>query len=357
MITGSHNPSNYNGFKILSKEESYYGKKIISLSKIKRIKKLKGQINNYNIKNTYIRELVNAIKDIKENLKVVWDAGNGSTGELLTKLVKHIPGKHVLINSEIDGTFPAHHPDPTEEKNLKQIKNKIAEENADLGIAFDGDGDRIGVVDSKGNLISGDKLLLLYATDLLRSQKGASIIGDVKASNIIFDEIDSLGGKPIMWKTGHSLIKAKMKETGSILAGEMSGHIFFADKYYGFDDAMYAAIRLLNIISNNFNMIKFLEKFKGLFSTPEIKVYCNDREKFKIIKKIHKEITAQYEDINLIDGVRVNLKNGWWLIRASNTQPAIILRCESNSQKGLLEILNKVSILLSNAGLEVKDLL
>ena len=354
MITGSHNPSNYNGFKILTKEGSYYGKKILSLMKTKAIPLISGNIHYYDINNSYISKLVNSISFKKNNLKVVWDPGNGSTGDIIKKLIKHIPGKHILINSEVDGTFPSHHPDPTEEKNLVEIKKSIKKNHADIGIAFDGDGDRIGVVDAQGNLISGDKLLLLFALDILKKKPKSKIIADVKASNLIFTIIENLGGKAIMSKTGHSLIKAKMKETKAILAGEMSGHIFFADEYYGFDDAIYASIRLINILSQGFNIKRFLDKFKDLCSTPEIKVFCEDNYKFKVIDKIIKVTSKKYRDVSYIDGIRVNLSYGWWLIRASNTQPAIIVRCEANSENNLDILVKEVSLILSKFDLKLK---
>jgi len=346
MITGSHNPSNYNGFKILTKEGSYYGKELLSLMKTKTMPIMHGKIHNFDISNSYISNLVNAISFKKNNLKVVWDPGNGSTGDIIKKLIKHIPGEHILINSDVDGTFPSHHPDPTEEKNLIEIKKTIKKNHADIGIAFDGDGDRIGVLDSKANFISGDKLLLLFAMDVLKKKPKSKIIADVKASNLIFKTINSLGGTAIMSKTGHSLIKTKMKETKALLAGEMSGHIFFADEYYGFDDAIYASIRLLNIMSRGFNIKGFLEKFKNLYSTPEVKVFCQDSYKFKVIDEIIKITSKKYRDVSYIDGIRVNLSYGWWLIRASNTQPAIIVRCEANSKKSLITLIKEVELIL-----------
>ena len=354
MITGSHNPSNYNGFKILTKEGSYFGKEILSLIKTKIDKPLLGKLHYFNISNNYISELVDKISFDKKNLSVVWDSGNGSTGDILKKLVKHIPGKHFLINSNVDGTFPSHHPDPTEEKNLIDIKKSIKENKADIGIAFDGDGDRIGVLDAEGNFISGDKLLLVYAIDILKTKPNSKIIADVKASNIIFETINNLGGEAIMCKTGHSFIKAKMKETKALLAGEMSGHIFIADDYYGFDDALYASVRLLNIISKGFNIKKFLNKFKNLFSTPEIKVFCQDNMKFKVIDQIKKLAHNKYKEVIYIDGIRVNFSYGWWLIRASNTQPAIIIRCEANSKKNLINLINEVKLILSKYNLKLK---
>ena len=320
MITGSHNPSNYNGFKILTKEGSYFGKDILSLMKTKKMPLLPGKIHYFDISNSYISNLVSSISFKKKNLKVVWDPGNGSTGDIVKKLVKQ----------------------------------KIKKHRADVGIAFDGDGDRIGVLDSQGNLISGDKLLLLFAMDILKKKPKSKIIADVKASNLVFKTINSLGGKAIMSKTGHSLIKAKMKETNALLAGEMSGHIFFADKYFGFDDAIYASIRLLNIISYGFNIKRFLEKFKNLYSTTEIKVFCEDSYKFRVIDEIIKITSKKYSDVSYIDGVRVNLSFGWWLIRASNTQPAIIVRCEANSEKNLITLIKEIKFILSKFDLKLK---
>ncbi len=353
MITGSHNPTNYNGFKILTKEGSYFGKQLLSLMKIKTMPIMQGNIHYFDISNSYISNLVNAISFKKNNLKVVWDPGNGSTGDIIKKLIKHIPGKHILINSDVDGTFPSHHPDPTEEKNLVEIKKTIRKYHADIGIAFDGDGDRIGVVDSQGNFISGDKLLLLFAMDILKKKPRSKIIADVKASNLIFKTISSLGGTAIMSKTGHSLIKTKMKETNALLAGEMSGHIFFADEYYGFDDALYASIRLLNIISQGFNIKEYLKKFKNLYSTPEIKVFCEDSYKFKVIDEIIKISSKKYRDVSYIDGIRVNVSYGWFLIRASNTQPAIVIRCEANSKKNLISLIKEVDFILSKFDLKL----
>ena len=353
MITGSHNPSNYNGFKILTKEGSYFGKELLSLMKSKTMPIMHGNIHYFDISNSYISNLVNAISFKKNNLKIVWDPGNGSTGDIIKKLIKHIPGEHILINSDVDGTFPSHHPDPTEEKNLVEIKKTIKKYQADIGIAFDGDGDRIGVIDSHANFVSGDKLLLLFAMDILKKKPKSKIIADVKASNLIFKTISSLGGTAIMSKTGHSLIKSKMKETKALLAGEMSGHIFFADEYYGFDDAIYASIRLLNIMSQGFNIKGFLEKFKNLHSTPEIKVFCEDSYKFRVIDEIIKITFKKYRDVSYIDGIRVNLSYGWWLIRASNTQPAIVVRCEANSKKSLTTLIKEVDLILLKFDLKI----
>ena len=353
MITGSHNPASNNGFKMLIRGKSLYGNEIIKLANhhTNGLKE-KGDIVAYNIEDSYLAEITKDIKFINSNLKVVWDVGNGATGNIIKKLVKLLPGKHYLLNAEVDGTFPSHHPDPTEEKNLKQLKSKISSLHADVGIAFDGDGDRIGIVDSQNNFISGDKLLFIFASEVIKNHPGSTIISDVKASSIVFSEIKKLGGNPLMWKTGHSFIKEKMRETNALLAGEMSGHIFFADKYYGYDDAIYASIRLLNIISKKNILNKRLKPFSKITSTPEIKIFCEDKIKFKVIEKCKILIKKRHTDINTIDGIRVNTKYGWWLLRASNTQPALIVRCEAESKKNLVHLTDELKTLLNDLGIE-----
>jgi len=347
MITGSHNPSNYNGFKMMVYGKSLFGNDILKLAKF-NAKGLshKGTVKKFKIDESYLIKITEDIKNINSELKVIWDAGNGATGNILKKMLKFLPGKHILINSEIDGTFPSHHPDPTEEKNLKQLKEKVAISNADIGIAFDGDGDRIGIVDNKSRFVSGDKLLYIFASEVVKNNLGSTIISDVKASNKIFDEIKKIGGKPLMWKTGHSFIKEKMRKTKALLAGEMSGHIFFADKYYGYDDALYASIRLLKILSEKQIIYKLLKPFSKLISTPEIKIFCNDDIKFDVIKRCKADILNKYSDVNMIDGIRVNTKKGWFLIRASNTQPALIVRCEAESKSNLNNLILEVKHLL-----------
>ncbi|MBF96619.1 MAG: Phosphomannomutase/phosphoglucomutase [Alphaproteobacteria bacterium MarineAlpha9_Bin4] len=351
MITGSHNPANYNGFKMLIRGKSLYGRDIQKLAvQVETKLNEKGTLCSYNIEDSYLSEITKDTKNINNTLKVVWDAGNGSTGNILKKMIKLLPGKHILLNTEVDGTFPSHHPDPTEEKNLKQLKQKVFSCKADIGIAFDGDGDRIGVINNKKSFITGDKLLFIFASEVVKENPGAIVISDVKASNVVFSEIKKLGGTPLMWKTGHSFIKEKMRQTGALLAGEMSGHVFFADKYFGFDDAMYASIRLLKILSKKKVISNLLRPFSKLISTPEIKIYCNDEAKFNIIKKCIKVIKKKYSSVNIIDGMRVTTSKGWWLLRASNTQPALIVRCEAENRKNLDILLLEVKNLLERCG-------
>ena len=353
MITGSHNPSNYNGFKMIVGGKSIYGDEIQKLANYNETQTpQKGISKRFKIDDSYILEITKDIKNINPDLKVVWDTGNGAAGNILKKILKLLPGKHHLLNSEIDGTFPSHHPDPTEEKNLKQLKKKVSISNADIGIAFDGDGDRIGIVDNKSNFISGDKLLYMFATEVVKDNPGAIIISDVKASNMIFEQIKKIGGTPLMWKTGHSFIKEKMRKTKALLAGEMSGHIFFADKYYGYDDALYASVRILKILSKKNIINNLLKPFSKLISTPEIKIFCNDSIKFDIVKRCKSDILKKFSDVTTIDGIRVNTKKGWWLIRASNTQPAIIVRCEAESEANLTDLILEVKSFLDKYGIK-----
>ena len=336
MITGSHNPPSHNGFKIVKNKMSFFGDDLKRLAKSAEnydfIKK-KSFVKKKNIENLYVNLLIKNLNQVKK-LNIVWDAGNGSAGNVMKKIAQRIKGKRILLYEDIDGDFPNHHPDPSDPATLKDLIKSVKHNNMDLGIAFDGDGDRIGVVDNQGNIIPGDLLLLLLGVDVLKKKKGACIIGDVKCSQVLFDEIKKIGGRPIMSKTGHSLIKDCMKKESADLAGEMSGHIFFADDYYGFDDALYASIRLVNILSSSKKKLsELILQFPKLYNTPEIRINCEEKEKFKIIEQI---ITNQKKNnYSAIDGIRVKCEQGWWLMRASNTQAAIVLRCEANTAEGL----------------------
>ena len=286
----------------------------------------------------YVARLLQDYDGIRP-LKVVWDAGNGATGEVLVKLTEKLAGTHILLNEVIDGTFPAHHPDPTEVENLVQLQEVVAREKADLGIAFDGDGDRIGLIDGQGRILWGDQLMVILGDDLLKTRPGATIIADVKASQVLFDEIAKRGGKPLMWKTGHSLIKTKMLETGAPLAGEMSGHIFFADRYYGFDDALYAAVRVLGILGRSaLSLAAMRDTLPSVLNTPELRFPCADTRKFSVIAEVKARLEASGATVSDVDGVRVNTADGWWLLRASNTQDVLVARCEAQSAEGLARL-------------------
>jgi phosphomannomutase len=356
MVTGSHNPPEYNGFKIMSRAKPFYGEdlqQLLATIKNSDFTTGQGSLSQKDIKQAYVDRLM-ADCTINKKLKIAWDPGNGSGGEITEMLLPKIDAEHSIINSTIDGTFPNHHPDPTVEENLEQIKKLLAENKCDLGIAFDGDADRIGVIDNEGTVIWGDQLLIIYAREILKHFAGATIIADIKASEIFNDEILKAGGKPLIWKTGHSLIKAKMLETDAKLAGEMSGHIFFNDIYYGFDDALYAAIRLINIVSNSDLSLSDIRKSLPItFSTPEIRIECEEEKKFMIVKELQATLRNEGVEFLDIDGVRVKTNDGWWLIRASNTQPVLVGRCESSTEEGLENLKAEVSNYISHYGLQL----
>ncbi len=359
MVTGSHNPKNHNGFKIGLKERPFYGDDIKNLADIAAEGDFvsgQGGHSSHEVQGQYIEklhrdcilsfhnsQLLDEIDEVEENLdfKIAWDAGNGAAGNVMKKISEKINAKHFLLYEDLDGEFPNHHPDPTVEKNLADIKALIKKEGCDIGIAFDGDGDRIGVVDDEGEVLWGDQLLIFYAREILKNHQGAAIIADVKASKVLFDEVKKAGGNPVMYKTGHSLVKAKMKELNAPLAGEMSGHIFFADSYlndknFGYDDALYAAIRIINIlVKSNLKLSDLRKSLKQTFSTPEMRIEVADEIKFGIIDQIRDAAKAAGDNVNDVDGVRVDSDLGWWLLRASNTQPAIVARCESDNLDNL----------------------
>ena len=286
----------------------------------------------------------------------MWDPGNGSAGPITRALAARLPGTHFVINGDVDGNFPNHHPDPTVAKNLEQLITEVTREKADLGIAFDGDGDRIGVVDNEGHILFGDQLLVVLARDVLKSKPGGMIIADVKASQVLFDEVAKAGGTPLMWKTGHSLIKAKMAETGSPLAGEMSGHIFFADKWYGFDDAPYSAVRLLGIVARMQGTLSEVRAaLPQVINTPELRFNCEESRKFQVVQEVKDRLAAEGAKVQDVDGVRVLTDDGWWLLRASNTQAVLVARCEATSEAGLERLKAQLVKQLVASGLEAPD--
>ncbi len=341
MVTGSHNPPDYNGFKMTLQSGPVFGETIQEIGRIAASGDFEsgdGLINEMDIKTTYVERLLKDL-DSGRPLKIAWDNGNGAAGEILRMLTDKLPGEHILLYDDIDGQFPNHHPDPTVDKNLQDLKKVVLEQKCDLGIAFDGDGDRIGVVNERGDILRCDILMTIYARDILSENPGAAIIGDVKCSQVMFDEINALGGKAVMWKTGHSLIKAKMQELKAPLAGELSGHIFFADKYYGFDDALYCAIRLINAVAETEDGLSSLTKdLPQLHNTPEIRFEVDESKKFGLVPQIIKALEqGKNEDITIddIDGIRVTTPDGWWLLRPSNTQNVLVARAEGQSAEGL----------------------
>jgi len=358
MITGSHNPSDHNGFKFVFESKPFFGEAIAELRVIGESGAFahdKGSERRYDVREAYVAELLRAYDGTRE-LHIGWDAGNGATGEMMAALCVHLPGKHIMLNAEIDGTFPTHHPDPSVAENLSQLIDTVRAEKLDVGIAFDGDGDRIGVVDNEGGILWGDQLLMLYAADVLKDIPGATIIADVKASSALFEEIARLGGKPLMWKTGHSLIKSKMAETVAPLAGEMSGHIFFADKYYGYDDALYAAVRLIGLLSRSGKTLADLRKALPMrVNTPEIRFACDDVRKFFVIDEVKARLHTMRADFNDVDGVRVTTSDGWWLLRASNTQPVLVARCEAQDEAALERLKDDLRAQLSLSNVRLPE--
>jgi phosphomannomutase len=339
MITGSHNPAEYNGFKMMLGKGAFYGASIRHIAEIAAQGSYasgpRGKVEDRLQLDDYVRRLASDYRG-RRPLTVVWDGGNGAAGEAMALLAGKLPGRHILLYETIDGSFPNHHPDPTVPENLKDLQARVIAEKADLGIAFDGDGDRIGVVDGGGEILWGDQLMVLYAREILAEQPGATVIADVKASQVLFDEIKRAGGEPLMWRTGHSLIKAKMAEIGAPLAGEMSGHIFFADRYFGFDDALYAAVRILNIVSQaDQSLAEMRLSLPRVMNTPELRFPCSEERKFVVVQETAGRLLRAGADVNDIDGVRVRTPDGWWLLRASNTQDVLVARCESATAEGL----------------------
>jgi len=349
MITGSHNPPEFNGFKICIGHSTIYGQQIQELRKIMESGKYsKGSALSCfrDISTDYENYLFKKIK-INRKIKVVVDAGNGVGGYFALPLLKRYGFEVIPIYCEPDGNFPNHFPDPTVEKNLTKLIELVRSKKADLGIAFDGDADRLGVISDKGEIIWGDKLLLLFARQILSKKRNSTIIGEVKCSQVLFDDIKKHSGRAIMWKAGHSLIKAKMKEEKAALGGEMSGHFFFADRYFGYDDAIYAALRLFEILSITGKKISSLfSDVPKTYATPEIRVDCPDDKKADIVKRIKKHF-QNIPGIVEIDGIRIPFKDGWALVRSSNTQPVIVLRFEASSKESLQKIRNEVEPLLT----------
>jgi len=360
QITGSHNPANYNGFKMVLQGRPFFGADIVELGRVAaegRWLDGTGTVETRDVLDAYIARLLDGLQGIAPErlaaLRIGWDAGNGASGPALEALVARLPGEHHLLFTEVDGNFPNHHPDPTVEANLADLKALVAAEGLDFGIAFDGDGDRIGAIDGQGRVIWGDQLLSIYAEDLLAMVPGAAVIADVKASRALFDHVAACGGQPLMWKTGHSLIKSKMKEIGAPLAGEMSGHIFFAHEYYGFDDALYAGIRL---IAASARLGRSVTELRGampaMVNTPELRFQVDETRKFGVIDEVKARLAGTTAQVDDTDGVRVTTDDGWWLMRASNTQDVLVARAESDSQAGLERLIAQIDEQLAASGLE-----
>ncbi|MGD9878601.1 MAG: phosphoglucomutase/phosphomannomutase PgmG [Reyranella sp.] len=358
QITGSHNPPDYNGFKMMMGKKSFFGADIQQLGAMAADgdwESGQGSVERRDVLDDYAARLLRDVRPGKR-LKVAWDTGNGAVGVSIRAVVDKLQGEHFVLNEKVDGTFPAHHPDPTVPKNLEQLIGEVKKRGCDLGIAFDGDGDRIGAVDGKGRILWGDQLLVLWARDVLKQRPGATIIADVKASQVLFDEIARAGGKPMMFKTGHSLIKSKLAETGAPLAGEMSGHIFFADTFYGFDDALYCGLRLLNIVANaDESLADMRDRLPQPVNTPELRFDCADERKFAVVEEVKALLQKQGAKFSDIDGVRVSTSDGWWLLRASNTQPVLVARCEAADDAGLERLKSELKTVLAASGVDLPD--
>ncbi len=357
MVTGSHNPPTHNGFKMMIGKKPFFGADIKTLGAMAAAGDCDLAQGVCGEAPAFARYLDRLMVDYsgQRPLTAVWDPGNGAGAEVVTELVKRLPGKHIVLNGVIDGTFPAHHPDPTVPKNLEQLIAAVKAERADVGFAFDGDADRIGVVDGKGRILWGDQIMQILAEEVLKSAPGAAIIADVKASQALFDEVERMGGRPIVWKTGHSLIKNKMAETKAPLAGEMSGHIFFADKYYGFDDAVYAAIRFLSIMAKDpgFDLVRRYDRMPALINTPELRFPCADERKFAVVDEVKLRLAASGAKVSDIDGVRVSSTGGWWLLRASNTQAVLVARAEADTEAHLEGLKAELANQLRLSGLDL----
>jgi len=359
MVTGSHNPPDQNGFKMLLAKHlpgggPIYGaaiKVLADMAANEDFLSQQGSVSTLDVSEAYVARLLQDFHGTAP-LNIVWDCGNGASGDIVRRVTEKLPGTHTILFADIDGRFPNHHPDPTEPKNLVDLQKAVEEKKADLGIAFDGDADRIGSIDGQGRIVAGDQLLAIYAHEVLKDHPGATIIADVKASQVLFDKVAELGGKPLMGKTGHSLIKVKMAETGAPLAGEMSGHVFFADKYYGYDDAIYSAVRLVSLLSlSGKSLAVWRDSLPQTINTPEIRFPVEEARKFAIVDEVKARLQKTNAKVNDTDGVRVLTADGWWLLRASNTQAVLVARAESRTEEGLARLKALLTEQLTASGL------
>jgi phosphomannomutase len=354
MITGSHNPKDDNGFKILHNGRAFFGDDLLKLQEMclsDNVGYLSQafDISTQDVCDSYIDALLKAIK-INANLKVVWDLGNGAAGSVVSKLVQKLPNSNILINEVMDGNFPNHHPDPTVIENLEQLKNKVLKTGSDFGVAFDGDGDRIGVISNTGNFIYADTLMCLFVQDILSKNIGANFVFDIKSSNLVTNVTNELGGHAHLSKTGHVFMKEKMHNVNAVFGGELSGHLFFNDRYYGYDDGIYAALRLMEVLSDDLGALQArIDKLPKTFTLPETRIKTQD--KFKIIQSIKLDLVDEGIKFDDLDGVKVCNNKGWWLLRASNTEEHLVLRAEGFSPHELEALLRQVDQFLQKYGL------
>lgn len=355
MITGSHNPPEDNGFKLLRHGRGLSGEEIRALAaRAGRgdFRGGQGGVARQLVLGDYAARLLRDWRG-QRPLSVIWDPGHGTVASVLPALLGRLPGRHVVLNGRVDGHFPSHPPDPAEERNLHQLKDAVLAEQADLGLAFDGDGDRLGVVDDQGRVVWSDQLLAIFAEDVLSRSPGAAVVADVKASGVLFDEIIRCGGRPVMARSGRTLIQERMLETGAVLGGEMSGHLFFADRWHGFDDGLYAALRVIEMVSGwpRETLAARVDRLPRRVNTPEMRLPCPEARKFLVVEEVRDRLAAAGALVDTTDGVRVNTADGWWLLRASNTQAALTARCESLSPEGLRRLRRQLAEQLAASGM------
>ncbi|WP_294238270.1 phosphoglucomutase/phosphomannomutase PgmG [uncultured Sphingomonas sp.] len=352
QVTGSHNPRDDNGFKMVLQHRPFFGEDVQDLARMAAARDWtqgRGRVEDHDILDAYVDRLMAGYAG--GTYRIGWDCGSGAAGPVVEKLVQRLPGEHHTLFTDVDGHFPHHHPDPTVERNLDALKALVADRQLDFGFAFDGDGDRIGAIDGQGRVIWGDQILMLLAGPALAEHPGAPIVADVKASQTLFDQIELLGGQPVMWKTGHSLMKTKMVETGAPLGGEMSGHMFFAGEWYGFDDAHYAAIRLIRAVHlAGRSMTELRGTMPAMVDIPETRITVAEADKFAIVDRVATALARDGAVVNDTDGVRVRTADGWWLLRASNTQAALTVRAESGDTAGLERVLAELDRYLAMEG-------
>ncbi len=358
MITGSHNPPEYNGFKIGSGKSTFHGPEIQALRKLIEAADFErgptGRVTQFDIVTPYVAFIRQTVTVGRKGMRIVVDAGNGTGGVVAVPLFRAMGFDVVPLFCEMDANFPNHHPDPTVAKNLEDLIRTVKKEKAEVGIAYDGDADRLGAIDDAGNILWGDQLMILFSRGVLKEVPGATIVGEVKCSFTLYDDIQAKGGRPIMWKTGHSLIKSKMKEEHAELAGEMSGHIFFRNRYFGYDDGIYSSARLLEILTHEKRKLsELLLDVPRTFSTPELRVDTVEEKKFEIVRRATEAFRRQGHRIIDVDGVRVTFPDGWGLIRASNTQPLLVLRFEAKTRERLDEIRKLIETTLESVKREV----